>query len=526
MYLEHFGLAQHPFALTPDPRFLYLGEHHREALAHLLYGLGEGGGFVQLTGEVGTGKTTLCRTLLEQAPVEVDVALVLNPRQTPGELVASICDELGVERSGGGDPSLKVLVDALNRHLLQSHAAGRRTVVVIDEAQGLSVAALEQVRLLTNLETTTHKLLQMLLIGQPELRQLMARRDLRQLAQRVTARFHLAPLTGAETAEYVRHRLRVAGARDPIFTDGALTLLARLSGGVPRVVNALADRALLGAYAEGVWRVGRGIVRRAAAEVGGRAPRRARARAVAWGAVAVALAAAWIAVTGPWARRPAGPAVAVEAPPPWSGLGALLAGEWTDTGTDQAFGTLFARWGLDYGRLPGGTACERAAAAGLRCLYERGGWAALAGHDRPAVLELVAGSRRHHVAAVALDAETVTLAGGGGEHRVSRAEVEALWSGDFVLLWRPDPPTPGLLHEGSRGPDVARLRELLAQADGRPPAGATPADRFDDELRRRVESFQALRGLEADGLVGERTWAELAEAARRRSGPALARPAR
>ncbi|NTU60057.1 MAG: AAA family ATPase, partial [Deltaproteobacteria bacterium] len=180
MYLSHFNLTRDPFALTPDPRFLFMSDRHREALAHLLYGLGERGGFVQLTGEVGTGKTTLCRSLLDQVPEGVDVALILNPRLTALELVSSICDELLIPWPAGTQ-SLKVLVDLLNRHLLDAHARGRRTVLVIDEAQQLSADVLEQVRLLTNLETATAKLLQIVLIGQPELQPLMARSDLRQL---------------------------------------------------------------------------------------------------------------------------------------------------------------------------------------------------------------------------------------------------------------------------------------------------------------------------------------------------------
>lgn len=272
MYLSHFGLDREPFSLTPDPRFLFLSERHREALAHLIYGLQTHGGFVQLTGEVGAGKTTLCRSVLEQVPAGVDVALVLNPRLSAQELVASVCDELGAAYPPGTQ-SLKVLVDALNRHLLATHAAGRWTVLIVDEAQQLTAEVLEQIRLLTNLETPTAKLLQIVLIGQPELQELMARPDLRQLAQRVTARYHLGPLSREETAAYVVHRLEVAGQVAPLFTPRALRRVHELSGGVPRVVNVLCDRALLGAYAKGVLRVDAKLVSRAAAEVRGGAVR-------------------------------------------------------------------------------------------------------------------------------------------------------------------------------------------------------------------------------------------------------------
>ncbi len=268
MYQEYFHLHGRPFAITPDPRYLFLSERHREALAHLLYGVRVSGGFVQLTGEVGTGKTTVCRALLEQLPEDVDVALILNPRLSSLELVATLCDELGVDYPRDV-ASIKTLTDCLNRHLLENHARGRRTVVIIDEAQNLGADVLEQVRLLTNLETAEHKLLQIILVGQPELRDLLGRRDLRQLAQRITARYHLGALSAAETRAYVEHRLAVAGAdpRQGLFTRAALNQVYRLTGGIPRLVNILCDRALLGAYSANRPRVNPTIVRRAAAEV-------------------------------------------------------------------------------------------------------------------------------------------------------------------------------------------------------------------------------------------------------------------
>jgi len=230
MYLKHFNLTERPFSITPDPRFLYMSARHREALAHLLYGLGEGGGFVQLTGEVGTGKTTICRCLLEQVPDNVDLALVLNPKVTGAELIATVCDELGIEYPAG-TTSIKTLTDLLNRYLLDAHARGQRTVLIIDEAQNLSTEVLEQVRLLTNLETATQKLLQIVLIGQPELRDLLARNELRQLAQRVTARYHLEPISRGETAAYIRHRLQICGTSRSLFNKRAMDRIHELSGG-------------------------------------------------------------------------------------------------------------------------------------------------------------------------------------------------------------------------------------------------------------------------------------------------------
>ena len=269
MYLEHYGLAEPPFSITPDPRFVFLGERHRDALAHLLFGIGQGGGggFVQLTGEVGTGKTTLSRLLLEQLPDDTRVALVLNPRQAPLELLRTVCEELGIEVAPGDRDSSKTLVDALNAYLLRAHADGLRVVLIVDEAQDLSVEALEQVRLLTNLETDTQKLLQVLLLGQPELRDLLARPDLRQLAQRITARFHLTPLAAGETAEYLRHRYRVAGGTRFPFTPGAVRRIHAHAGGVPRLVNVIAERALLAGYAHDLPTIDARTVDRAAREV-------------------------------------------------------------------------------------------------------------------------------------------------------------------------------------------------------------------------------------------------------------------
>lgn len=264
MYNDHFQFREAPFSITPDPGFVYMSPRHREALGHLLYGTGRHGGFVQLTGEVGTGKTTIVRTLLAQELEQVDVAVILNPRQSESEFVASICDELHVDPPA--EPSLKTCIDALNQHLLKTHAAGRRTVLIIDEAQNLSPGVLEQVRLLTNLETHKEKLLRIMLVGQPELSELLARPDLRQVSQRITARFHLTPLSAVETGDYIRHRLRVAGGDTALFTPAAVQLIHRLSGGVPRLINVICDRALLGCYAEGTRSVTPTFVKAAARE--------------------------------------------------------------------------------------------------------------------------------------------------------------------------------------------------------------------------------------------------------------------
>ncbi len=219
MYLSFYGLTEKPFSITPDPRYLYLGGRHAEALAHLVYGITEAGGFIQLTGEVGTGKTTVIRSLLARKPEDSEIALILNPRMQPAEFVLTICEELGILLPDSAVGSLKELIDVLNAYLLKAHARGKRVVLIVDEAQNLAPDLLEQVRMLTNLETESQKLLQIILIGQPELREMLERNDLRQLAQRITGRYHLAPLSRDEAASYVKHRLRIAGATQEIFTN-------------------------------------------------------------------------------------------------------------------------------------------------------------------------------------------------------------------------------------------------------------------------------------------------------------------
>ena len=301
LYGAWFGLKREPFSIAPDPRTLFMSERHREALAHLLYGVQGGGGFVLLTGEIGAGKTTVSRCFLEQVPEGCRVAYVFNPKQTVDELLWTVAQEFGLEGpgragSGGGGGGSKALVDALNRYLLQVHAQGGQAVLVIDEAQALSVEVLEQLRLLTNLETSERKLLQIILIGQPELRAMVASPGLEQLAQRVIARYHLGPLSAPDTARYVQHRLAVAGLSGPLpFDAAALKRVHERSRGVPRRINLLCDRALLGAYATGRRSVDASIVERAAAEVDGEP---LPAETAWWGAAGSLRRTAWLAAAG------------------------------------------------------------------------------------------------------------------------------------------------------------------------------------------------------------------------------------
>ncbi|HWI11028.1 MAG TPA: AAA family ATPase, partial [Burkholderiaceae bacterium] len=325
MYAPFFGLKHEPFSIAPDPRYLFMSERHREALAHLLYGVNGGGGFVLLSGEIGAGKTTVCRCFLEQIPRRTNVAYIFNPKLTVIELLQSVCEEFGIPPPQGtrGEPTVKDYLDPLNEFLLKTHAVGQNNVLIIDEAQMLSADVLEQLRLLTNLETNERKLLQIILIGQPELRDLLARPELEQLAQRVIARYHLGALTEDETERYIRHRLSVAGMTVAMpFDAKAMQRVHQLSRGVPRRINLLCDRALLGAYSSGTGQVDRAIVDKAAAEVFGRgdggAPaigltgrRRAIGSRVALAAAVVAAVALAISLMG---RNDAPPLAAASAP--------------------------------------------------------------------------------------------------------------------------------------------------------------------------------------------------------------------
>ncbi len=525
MYLSYFGLTENPFALTPDPRFLFLSQRHREALAHLLFGIGEKGGFMLLTGEVGTGKTTLCRSLLEQVPEGVEVALVLNPKQTSLELVASICDELKVSYPTPAQ-SLKVLIDHLNRHLLDIHAEGRRTVVIIDEAQNLSIDVLEQVRLLTNLETTTRKLLQILLIGQPELQGMMAKPELRQLGQRVTARYHLTPLDRDETVAYIEHRLEVAGCNRPLFTKGTLRLIHRLSGGIPRLINTICDRALLGAYGRKRTMVDRNLVRKAAAELMGKKVRLRSPGLTGWLLallILVMLGAGWLYShnSEEWwvswrhgdnsASKATKDADNQEGPKGSQTLDQVFHEDETKTLKRDAFKALLGHWGLNYPAASEKGVCQWAQSVGYRCYSGRGNWTTVQHMNRPAVLELRdEQGRTHYVTAIAIKDQAVVLDFGDSRLTLPRKKLDPFWFGDFTLIWKPPPIDSAIIKKGDFGPDVRWLKEQLNRFEGDGDASDdTESAVFDDNLETRVMNFQRSCAVEADGIVGEQTLIQL-----------------
>jgi len=548
MYASFFGLQREPFSIAPDPHFLFMSERHREALAHLLYGVGGGGGFVLLTGEIGAGKTTVCRCFLEQIPPHCAVAYIFNPRLTVPELLQSICDEFGVAVPPPvpGNTGVKGPIDALNAFLLRAHAEGRSAVLIIDEAQSLAPDVLEQLRLLTNLETAERKLLQIILIGQPELREMLARPELEQLAQRVIARYHLGPLTRDETVSYVRHRLSVAGARAQMpFEPAALSSIHRLTGGVPRRINLLADRSLLGAYAHQRAKVDRRMVEQAAREVFGSEAAAPRAARTAWAfGTGVALAAAVVAAAAGWAvwwrsepvsttlaaapaASPAAVAMAAEAASaPGSTSAAEMAASAADVvssapavaapvvaaaapaSADDATALLAAahanealawrelalRWNVAIGE---GDACAAAAQVRLMCFRSTAGGLTLVRQlERPVLVALQApGVGARWALLVALGDREARLQVGQRRFVLTLPALASAWRGEFATFWQ----APAAWREGPDALASPATRDWVAEqlSAAGVPEGAP--------LRSRVATFQLAQGLPPDGLAGPMT---------------------
>lgn len=526
MYLSYFGLAEAPFSIAPAPRYLYMSQRHQEALAHLLYGINSGGGFVLLTGEVGTGKTTICRCLLEQIPATCDVAYIFNPKLTVEELLSTICIEFGIPFPAG-NTSIKVFVDCINAHLLNGHAQGRHAVLIIDEAQNLSADVLEQMRLLTNLETNERKLLQIILLGQPELALLLERPELKQLAQRIVARYHLGPLSRPEVAAYVKHRLEVAGTQRPLFPTALMKRIHQVSGGVPRVINVLCDRALLGAYVQGKERVDGKILQQAEREV---LPPPLRQRLhqpwprSAWlaalGIVSLSLGAAYTAaivydfapakMVLPTAQpqTPAAPSPST-APTPATRL------HWPPAiprsqHASIAYSTLFNTWNMPY---TGGEPCVQAKQSGLRCETAQAGLPEIRQYNRPVVLMMRDEQGSEFLATlIALNADSAsdsaTFSLGTKTEVVTLDALAAQWSGQYLLLWRAPAVVQDTIRPGDRGAAVVWLREQIDKVEGAKIITHTVApikDNYDNLLAQRVKHYQLARGLVPDGNVGHKT---------------------
>ena len=527
MYLGYYGLQEPPFSITPDPRFVHLSERHRDALAHLLFGVdkGGGGGFVQLTGEVGTGKTTLSRLLLEQLPENARIALVLNPRQNAVELLETICEELKLDITGKRG-STKALVDALNAYLLEAYAQGLKVILLIDEAQNLPADALEQVRLLTNLETDTQKLLQILLLGQPELREMLARPELRQLAQRITARFHLAPLAAEETATYLRHRWRVAGGERFPFDAKAVQRLHARAGGVPRLINVIAERALLAGYARDATSIDSKLVDLAANEVLPPKPLRARWPWLAGAAALAALALLLVwqqqrhAQTATATSAPAVDAAPVATPATSPDAGAATTEVMDAAALTQLIGAtgntplpvwqhLLGLWQLPADAItvdPSGPCTPASTQAELHCVEGRSSRLdTLLALDRPLLLQLAEGRTSAWALLLGADARSARLRIGARTVDVDRVLLQSRWNTRYAGLWRgpaslATPPLPG-----SSGAAVDWLRQHTS-----PTGNVAPGAPYDAELQRAVRAMQQARGLHADGVAGPLTLMALA----------------
>ncbi len=553
MYAKFFGLEREPFSIAPDPRYLFMSERHREALAHLVYGLSGGGGFVLLTGEIGAGKTTVCRCFLEQIPKTCNVAYIFNPKLTVTELLKSVCDEFHIEisRREPGAATVKDYLDPLNQFLLRSHAAGRNNVLIIDEAQSLSADVLEQLRLLTNLETNERKLLQIVLIGQPELRTMLARPELEQLAQRVIARFHLEALSEPETDRYIRHRLSVAGlAGAGPFDRKIRSRIHRLSRGVPRRINMLCDRALLGAYAGGRAQVNRATLMQAAREVlMGAPPLRGRitvrsvlrlAAVVVLGAVALGAATfalnAGMPRSGRYATDPAkaplvasalpapsaasqasSPAASPAAGPAASAAAAVASVEpaaapelTTRFATllraeADAWRELAPAWHLT---LEAADPCLAASKVQVQCYRSSSSTLALIRQiGRPGILTLYDPQGHPFYALLTgLSEGSATLRMAGLEQTVSLMSLAGLWRGEFATFWRAPPGYAGR-GDATWGIAARWLATQLDTVDAAAPAAARAAS--GTALKSRVLAFQLARGLRPDGLAGPTTLMQL-----------------
>jgi len=537
-----------------------MSTRHTEALAHLIYGITESGGFIQLTGEVGTGKTTLIRGLLLQLPENADIALVLNPQLSRAEFLAVILEELGVPPVSNPE-SIKELHAALNAYLLENHSRGRRTVLIVDEAQNLAIDVLEQIRLLTNLETSQHKLLQITLIGQPELRQVLSRNDLRQLAQRITGRYHLEPLSKKDTTEYIQHRIAVAGGNGAIFSPAACREAFSLSHGVPRLINVICDRALLGAFTQEKLVVTPALMKQAAREIYDTGPnneaiwQRFQKPIIAFGLGAALLIGVWLGtqqgnrqqsqmtvivepanipaampavvppetltleepiVEAPVAMTPVesvatvivaapGPAIEGEAANLLVSLDDFLQKRKQATDTAGAFKTLFSLWGVDYSPA-GGNACNLAKNYRLRCMWQQASMAQLQAINRPAILTVRDSNRTvHSITLVRLNATSATIEIAQEQLDVPLQELMASWFGSSLLVWQPQVDEEKLFRPGERNANVPWLRETIAKIRGRTPAITTDPEYYDATLAEEVRAYQREQQLTVDGLIGAQT---------------------
>jgi general secretion pathway protein A len=532
MYLKHFSLNERPFTISPDPRFLFMSNRYREALAHLTYGVQEGGGFVLLTGEVGTGKTTVCRCLLQQLPEKTRLAFVLNPKLNSIELLATICDELKVSYPENC-VSLKILTDKLSEYLLKSYQEGFNVVVMIDEAQNLETEVLEQIRLLTNLETNQKKLLQIILVGQPELQEKLAQRDLRQLAQRITARYHLRPLNIKETVAYVLHRVRIAGSQKSPFSRESIEYLHAKTMGIPRLVNTICDRALFAAATRQKDRVNKSIMAQAVKEVMGEPEsaldkKRYQSQMTShkivnqWVRPLVAsIVIVSVIFAAYWMGQQNQSADIVQAnitekvlpitvkPVVEENLTAKLIGDqrWDYNG-NWSMQSLLALWQVEYSPLRDGDYCDFSATYGLKCGEYQGQWQQLREFNRPAILKFSAGLQGEFWGTLkSLKGQSALMVFGDKETLVTLDKLSTLWTGKFILLWQSPQGFNGDIKMGDQGEAVSWLSQSLIDINQLTLSNesAEISSLFDLKLKSKLVDYQAKRNINADGIVGMQT---------------------
>lgn len=549
MYQNHFGLKEQAFSIAVNPRYLFMSQQHKEALAHLLYGIQEGG-FVMLTGEVGTGKTTIIRCLLEQLPEKTEIAIILNPMANILELLCTVCDEFNIDYSQQ-EISIKNVTDKLHEYLLDNHRQGKTTVLLIDEAQLLSAEVLEQVRLLTNLETAEKKLLQIVLVGQPELNDLLAQPRLRQLSQRITARYHLTPLSLEETHDYIAHRLSIAGMsqdRNP-FSPRIIKQIHRITGGVPRMINILCERALIGTYGHNKSQVDTHVFKLARKEVEGNIKSNAAASGQHPLAIFSMISASIIIGIGLifllLQKFPDSEAVATASPPlieatptpqpsatmalsaaaiaePSDQLASSADQETSDTkhaaknsaydieNNIKAQEVLFRH--LKFEINPETHPCWQINTVGHQCSSTRfSTWDELKQLNTPAVLTLITSNKfRSHVVLIGLnDKNALLLDKNSRRVTVALEELGPMWTGDVFYTWKKPKDFSEPLTLGKSSPVVSEIAAQFALIDSQPKPLTNK--KFTPALQERLKLFQREHKLEADGIIGERTLMKLNE---------------
>ena len=559
MYNAYFNFKEAPFSIAPDPRYLYMTGQHREALAHLVYGLNSEGGCILLTGEVGTGKTTVCRCLLEQIPEHTNIALVVNPKVTAIELLETICDELKIEYPAENN-TIKTYIDLINHFLIEANARNEKTVLIIDEAQNLDDTVLEQLRLLTNLETNQRKLLQIIILGQPELLNILARQEMRQLAQRITARFHLNALSRNEVKAYINHRLAIAGQNARLFPDPTISQLYSLSKGIPRLLNVICDRALLGTYVQNKPAVDKKTLATAAKEVFGelkqvqnksKLEKLIRISAVI-SISAIAAALIFILLDDKTIEKPATgtdinesveqkiittekiastdatllnevedlQVIDKPASTPEPVAEAIAETELSDKATadpfieffqtanneskEVAFNALLQLWKPDYLNKTGTKVCNDTA-HGLRCLQYRGNLNSLRKLNRPVVLKLYDDAGKvAHIVLSDLDKNMATLYTGQNSFGINTDLLNQHWYGEFSLLWQAPPFYQQAILPNSTGPIVQWLGQQLTRLNNHN-GNLTIYDTYSEELVAQLKVFQQSKGLIPDGIAGPLT---------------------